>query len=178
MEAISESRKSGLISWAKLTLSLAMITSGFTSVRRRWFQAVASGVRYGTMLVQQPCTQTVPEGQWIPSGSSTHWVTPGPHSVPLPAQKIAQASPESPPWFWSPSWAMTWMRYEWPEMRPTSNRSSAPYPCVHALVAAGTGSADEVRFHRLGVGSAVAGVPTWLASSVPLFHVPKTATGS
>src|ERR1051326_1259527 len=73
---------------------------------------------------------------------------------------------------------MTWMRYEWPEIRPTSNRSSELYfsPTVHVL--AGIGSACEVRFRLLAAGSAVAGVPTWLASSVALFHEPKMATGS
>src|SRR5262249_44032359 len=104
----------------------------------------------------------------------------GPHSVPLPAQKTAQASPESPPLFWSPSWTMTWRRYECPEMRPTSYRSSAPYPSLQALAAAGTGSAEEVRFQLLVFGSAVAvaGVPTFPAPSVALFHVPKMAMGS
>src|SRR5438132_8877243 len=66
--------------------------------------------RYWTMGKQQPCTHAVSLGHEAPSGLSTHWVTPGSHSVPVPAQKIAQASPESPPLFWSPSWAMTWMR--------------------------------------------------------------------
>src|SRR5258706_1145482 len=107
---------------------------------------------------QQPCTQSVPAGHWEPA--AVHWVTPGSHRVPLPAQKTAQASPESPPLFWSPSWTMTWKRYECPEMRPTSNRSSAPYPSLQAVAAAGTGSAEEVRFHLLATGSAVAGVPT------------------
>ena len=67
----------------------------------------ALAVRYWMMGKQQPWTQDVPEGQNAPSGLATHSVTPASHSVPVPAQKIAQASPESPPLFWSPSWAMT-----------------------------------------------------------------------
>ena len=62
---------------------------------------------YWTMGKQQPWTQDVCAGQVAPSGFSTHSVTPGSHSVPVPAQKVTHFSPESPPLFWSPSWAMT-----------------------------------------------------------------------
>ena len=58
---------------------------------------------YLARLMQQPCTQTFP-AEHGPE-SPPHSCTPGSHSMPLPAQKTAHASPESPPLFWSPSWA-------------------------------------------------------------------------
>src|SRR5262245_6724007 len=77
---------------------------------------------YLVLLRQHPCTHVVPAGQAEVSPFA-HWGTPWPHSMPVPAQKTAQSSPESPPLFWSPSWAMTCRRYECPEMRPTSKRN-------------------------------------------------------
>ena len=64
-------------------------------------------------------------------------------------------------------------------MRPTSYRSSVPNPWLQeAMADAGTGSAEEVRFHVLGFGSPLVGVPTFPGPSVAPFHVPKMAIGS
>ncbi len=56
--------------------------------------------------MQQPPVQTSPFVQAVPvvqdERSNGHM---------LPAQKVTQASPESPPiLFWSPSWTITWKR--------------------------------------------------------------------
>jgi hypothetical protein len=60
---------------------------------------LAIRARYWMIGKQQPCTQDVCAGHVEPSGLSTHSVTPGSHSVPVPAQKVAHSSPESPPLF-------------------------------------------------------------------------------
>ena len=58
----------------------------------------ARATRYLGALRQQPCTQVCPAGH-CEASPSPHRATPGSHKVPLPAQKTAHASPESPPLF-------------------------------------------------------------------------------
>src|SRR5689334_15628275 len=95
---------------------------------------------------------------------------------------MTQASPESPPaLFWSPSWTITWMRYEWPATSGTSQRTSAPYPSLASP--AGTGSAPVPRFQLFFVGSAsgvmviLFGVTVLSTERTAAFQVPNTAVG-